>query len=364
MNPISAKIPWQDALGEIPLHLSYFEGTLSETVFRMTERYPGRIAYEFLGRRTTYAEMRRQILAYAASLQALGIGAGDCVTIALPNCPQAVCLFYAVNLAGGVANMIHPLSARREIAFYLKESGSTVAVTLDEFAEKFSAIRQETGLQHLILARIRDELPPLKAVGYALKEGRKTPSRSADVLAWRDFLRLGKHHAFTPAPRSGEESAVILYSGGTTGTTKGILLTNRNFNALGQQVIAANPMFTPGDRMLAAMPMFHGFGLGVCIHAMLSHGGCAVLVPRFTPRSYAALLVRRRCAFVAGVPTLYEALLRQDAMAGADLSFLKGVFSGGDSLSPELKKKLDAFLAAHHAPVSVREGYGTTETVT
>ena len=366
MNPVSAKTPWQSALGEIPLHLSYFEDTLAEAVFRMAERHPHLIAYEFLGRRTTYAELRRKIQTCAASLQALGIRAGDAVTIAMPNCPQAVCLFYAINLVGGIANMIHPLSAPREIAFYLKESESVLAVTLDQFAEKFTAVRQETGPHRLLVARIRDELPPLKAVGYALTEGRKEKKLpiSFDCLAWRDFLRLGKSYPFAPVPRKSEDPAVILYSGGTTGTTKGILLTNRNFNALGQQVIAANPMFIPGDRMLAAMPIFHGFGLGVCIHAMLSQGGCAVLVPRFTPKSYAALLLRRRCAFVAGVPTLYEALLRQDVMADADLSFLKGVFSGGDSLSVELKKKLDAFLAAHHAPVSVREGYGTTETVT
>jgi len=116
--------------------------------------------------------------------------------------------------------------------------------------------------------------------------------------------------------------------------------------------------------MLAAMPLFHGFGLGVCIHTMLTQGGRCILVPRFTPKSYAKDLVKHQCNFIAGVPTLYEALLRLDTMDGADLSCLKGVFSGGDSLSVELKKKLDKFLAEHNASIRVREGYGTTETVT
>ena len=116
--------------------------------------------------------------------------------------------------------------------------------------------------------------------------------------------------------------------------------------------------------MLAAMPLFHGFGLGVCIHTMLSQGGRCILVPRFTPKSYARDLVKYRCNFIAGVPTLYEALLRLSDIDGADLSCLKGVFSGGDSLSVELKKKLDKFLADHKASIQVREGYGTTETVT
>ncbi len=123
-------------------------------------------------------------------------------------------------------------------------------------------------------------------------------------------------------------------------------------------------MFRPGDRMLSAMPLFHGFGLGVCIHTMLSQGGRCILVPRFTAKSYAKQIVKYRCNFIAGVPTLYEALLRLPNMDRADLSCLKGVFSGGDSLSIELKKKFDKFLYDHHATVQVREGYGTTETVT
>ena len=123
-------------------------------------------------------------------------------------------------------------------------------------------------------------------------------------------------------------------------------------------------MFRPGDRMLSAMPLFHGFGLGVCIHSMLSQGGRCILVPRFTAQSYSKLITKYRCNFIAGVPTLYEALLRLPNMDKADLSCLKGVFSGGDSLSIELKKKFDKFLYDHHATVQVREGYGTTETVT
>ena len=164
--------------------------------------------------------------------------------------------------------------------------------------------------------------------------------------------------------RTAEDPAVILYSGGTTGTSKGIVLTNLNFNALGAQIVATNQMFRPGDKMLAAMPVFHGFGLGVCIHSMLFNGGRCILVPRFTPKTYAKDLVKHRCNFIAGVPTLYEALLRLPDMDGADLSCLKGVFSGGDSLSVELKKKLDKFLYDHKAVIQVREGYGTTETVT
>ena len=361
------KAPWKAYMGEVPMHLEYFQGSMFEAMERIAREYPGNIAFDFMGKSTTYKELLSQVEICAKALRTIGVRQGDKVTIAMPNCPQALYLFYAVNLVGGIANMIHPLSAEKEIEFYLKESESVTAITLDQFYHKFEAVRKNTKVVNIIIASIADALAqPIKA-GYMLTEGRKIRKIPADapVIRWKEFMKLSRCCFYDYRVSSAaQDPAVILYSGGTTGTTKGIVLTNGNFNALGQQVVAANPMFRPGDRMLAAMPIFHGFGLGVCIHSMLINGGRCVLVPRFTPKSYAKDLVKHRCNFIAGVPTLYEALLRLPDMEGKDLSCLKGVFSGGDSLSVELKKKLDKFLYDHNAAIQVREGYGTTETVT
>ena len=364
---ITAKTPWKDSMGDTPMHLDYFEGSMFEAVEIIAQKYPKNVAFDFMGKSTTYKELVEQIETCAKALKTIGIREGDKVTIAMPNCPQAIYLFYAVNLVGGIANMVHPLSAEKEIEFYLNDSESITAITLDQFYHKFEAIRKNTKIVNIIIASIRDALAEPIRSGYMLTEGRKIQKipEDAPVIRWKDFMRLSRCCFYNyKVQRTGDDPAVILYSGGTTGTTKGILLTNKNFNALGQQVIAANPMFRPGDKMLAAMPIFHGFGLGVCIHTMLTQGGRCILVPRFTPKTYAKDLVKKRCNFVAGVPTLYEALLRLPDMDGADLSCLKGVFSGGDSLSIELKKKFDKFLYDHKASVQVREGYGTTETVT
>ncbi len=361
------KTPWKDYMGNVPMHIDYFRGSMFEALDNIAAKYPKNIAFDFMGKATSYPELIKTVHGCAKALKALGIQSGDKITIAMPNCPQAIAMFYAVNLVGGLANMIHPLSAEKEIEFYLNESNSVVAITLDQFYNKFANIRANTNLKHLIIASIGDALSLPVRVGYMLTQGRKIEKIPADapIIRWQDFLKQGK--AVTGSYqvcRKAEDPAVILYSGGTTGTTKGIVLTNLNFNALSQQVIAANQMFRPGDKMLAAMPIFHGFGLGVCIHTMLTQGGRCILVPKFTPKSYARDLVKNRCNFIAGVPTLYEALLRLPDMEGKDLSCLKGVFSGGDSLSIELKKKLDKFLYDHHATIQVREGYGTTETVT
>ena len=217
------------------------------------------------------------------------------------------------------------------------------------------------------MASISDELSLLTRMGYYITDGRKLQKipQDAPVIRWGEFMKIGHACSFDFKVHTGyDDPAVVLFSGGTTGTSKGILLTNGAFNSVGKMIIETNPMFRPGDKMLAAMPLFHGFGLGVCIHAMLFNGGRCLLVPRFTPKSYGKIMVKARCNFVAGVPTLYEALLRLPNMEGADLSALKGVYSGGDSLSVELKKKLDTFLYDHGASVQVREGYGATETVT
>ena len=364
---ITAKTPWKDHMGGVPMHLEYPQGSMYDAVRAIAEKYPDNIAFDFMGKSTTYRKLAEQVEACAKSLKTLGVRAGDRITIAMPNCPQAIFMFYAVNLVGGISNMIHPLSAEKEIEFYLNESESFSVITLDQFYNKFEAVRQNTKVVNIIIASVKDELSrPVKA-GYMLTEGRKIKKipEDAPVIRWQEFMRLGKACSWNyKVERSGDDPAVILYSGGTTGTTKGIVLTNRNFNALSCQVVAANPMFRPGDKMLAAMPLFHGFGLGVCIHTMLAQGGRCILIPRFTAKSYARQITKYRCNFIAGVPTLYEALLRLPDMEKADLSSLKGVFSGGDSLSVELKKKFDKFLYDHKASIQVREGYGTTETVT
>ena len=367
MENISAKAPWKSHLGEVPFTLDYFDGSMFEAVEKIAEKYPNNVAFDFMGRSTTYKALVREVEDCAKALRTIGVREGDKVTIAMPNCPQAIQMFYAVNLIGGICNMIHPLSAEKEIEFYLNESESVTAITLDQFYNKFENIRQNTKVVNIVIASIKDELSkPVKA-GYMLTEGRKIKKipEDAPVIRWKEFLHMGKHCFYNyKVKRTGKDPAVILYSGGTTGTTKGILLSNRNFNALGQQVIAANPMFRVGDKMLAAMPLFHGFGLGVCIHTMLSQGGRCILIPRFTAQTYAKQITRCHCNFIAGVPTLYEALLRLPSMDNADLSSLKGVFSGGDSLSIELKKKFDKFLYDHNAKIQIREGFGLTECVT
>ncbi len=365
---ISSEAPWRAFYGNVPFTLDYPDCSMFDAVEQNVEKYPDYVSLEFMGGKITYSQLHERVHKCARALRAAGIKPGDRVTVCLPNLPQGVAMFYAINLIGAVANMIHPLSSENEIAFYIQDSHSVAAVTLDQFYGKFKKIRKKAPLDKLIVTSVGDELGGLMKLGYALTEGRKitpVPRGEPGVVFWKDFLKGGEgwKGEYTEK-RYGSDPAAILYSGGTTGKTKGILLSNLNFNALAMQTAAMGNGFLPGDTMLALMPIFHGFGLGVCIHTVQVAGGCSILIPRFNAKTYAQTLKKMKPNYIAGVPTLYEFLLRNPHMDGVDLSFMKGVFSGGDSLSIELKKKFDKFLTEHGAKIQMREGYGTTECVT
>ena len=368
---ISSSAPWLKYYDSTPAHLDYPKKTIYEMVRAAADKYPKNIAYEFMGKKTTFAEFMERIDRTAKAYLAMGIGKGDRVTICMPNCPQALDSFYALNRIGAVSNMIHPLSAASEIKFYLDFSKSKAILTLDQFYGKVAGILPELANKDtvLLVARIVDELPPVLAVGFALTKGRKIPPlpKKGNYVLWNEFMRVGRKRDLPLPKELGRftDCASILYSGGTTGTTKGIMLSNLNFNACGLQTIAASG-FAPinGMKMLSVMPVFHGFGLGIGIHTALIGGATCILVPQFNVKTYAELLIKKQPNIIPGVPTLFEALLRAENLESADLSCLKGVFCGGDSLSVELKKKVDAFLKEHNAEVQIRQGYGLTECVT
>lgn len=350
-------------------HLEYPDLTMFQMVERVAKHSPDAPAFEFYGRQVSYSAFVQRIQRTARAFTAMGITKGDVVTICLPNIPQALDCFYALSRIGAVANMVHPLSAQNEIAFYLNFSGSKAILTADMFCEKVeNALAKVEHPVTILVARMQDELSPLMAAAFTLKEGRKYlrfPNTDHAIL-WKNFLKKGTEDVVVPDPGyDTSRTAAILYSGGTSGTPKGICLSDLNFNACAIQAKdAIKQELQPGLTMLSCMPCFHGFGLGINLHTVLIHGACCILMPSFNGKSYAKMLATRKPNFIAGVPTIFEALLHIPQLDGVDLSFLKGMFCGGDSLSVELKKKVDTFLKEHNASIQVREGYGLTECVT
>lgn len=359
----STSAPWLRFYGDTPATIDYPDCSMYHLVAESAAKYPHHISYIFQGKQTGYEDFLRHIDAAARGLYAMGIRKGDRVTICMPNCPQTLHCLYGLNRIGAVANMIHPLSAPQEIAFYLQRSHSKAILTLDQFYAKVAAVTPKDVT--IFVAKIADALPfPLNLLYPLTKSGRCRLPQTGYTL-WQHMLCAGTDTVSLPEEDGkGDDPAVILYSGGTTGKPKGVLLSNRNFNAQALQTIAASGFGSiEGMKMLAILPNFHGFGLGVGIHTPLLGGGTCILVPQFSIDTYAKLLRQYRPELIPGVPTLFEALLRCEGLKNADLSFLKGIFCGGDRLPLPLREKVNAFLQEHGCQEQIREGYGATECV-
>jgi long-chain acyl-CoA synthetase len=356
--------PWLRFYGELPPSLSYSELTLYQAVAATAARVPDDIAWDFLDTTSSYRAFLASIDACADAFAALGLAAGERILISMPTSPQGVIAFYAANKLGAVAALIHPLSTAPEIEYYLNASRARIALTLDAFYERFAAVEPELPLRTLILARIPDYLSPLKKFGFWLTKGRKIAKVPADArVRWWADLMTGTH---PPAPRGATgtyDPAAILFSGGTTGMPKGIVLSNRNFIAEGMQAATWGSM-AQGNSILAILPLFHGFGLGVCVNAAFMAGGKSILVPIFSAKIVAKLLRAKRPNLLVGVPTLYDALARDSSLARADLSCLRATFSGADTLPRPVKERFEKLVAEHGGRVKLLEGYGLTEAVT
>ena len=355
--------PWLRFYGDVPATLEYPAIRVDEAVARAAAHVPDAVAYDFLGTTATYRELQERIERCARGLASLGLGPGDRITISMPTSPQGVIAFYAASRVGAVSSMIHPLSAPAEIAHYLTLSKSRFALTLDAFYGQFAQIRAETPLETLVLARIGEELSLPKRIGFWATRGRTIPAvpAEAEVVWWRDVAKGAGGELATPA--SADELATILYSGGTTGFPKGIMLSHASVTSEAMQVAAWVSM-SERDVVLAVLPIFHGFGLGALVHAGLISGAKLVMVPQFSAEIVAKLMRTKQPTLMAGVPTLYDSLARDPALQKADLSSLRAAFSGADTLQQSVRDRFEQLVADRGGHVRLLEGYGLTEAVT
>ena len=366
MSALTGPAPWLRSYGGVKETLEYPATTLYEAIAKTAERVPDDIAWEFQGGTSTYRAFMGEVDRAARAFSALGLKARDRILISMPTSPPGVIAFYAANRLGATPALIHPLSTAPEITHYLDSTGARIAVLLDAFFGTIAAATPKTPLTTLIVARIPDYLSPLKKLGFWLTKGRKIARVPADprVRFWADLMK-GDGGPASPLPAisgTAEDSAAILFSGGTTGQPKGIVLSNRNFIAESLQVVAWGGIHK-GDAMLAILPLFHGFGLGVCVNAVLMAGGTSILVPVFSAEVVAKLLRTRRPTVMVGVPTLYEALCKDPSLRTADLSCLRACFSGADTLPRPVKERFEKLVSDRGGKVRLLEGYGLTEAV-
>lgn len=355
---------WLCQYGDAKSNLEYPNTSMIDALMTTARKYPEYYAYEYFGNKVTYRQFMKQVEDVAKALKNYGVEKDDRVTICMPSTPEGICMVYAVNLIGAVCSMIHPLSSEKEIENYINQADSKFMLTLDMTLEKVMSIKKNTRLQKIIVASAGTSMPPLMRELYKItnyKKNIKIPKDNDDIVLWNKFISSAPNYVgVCHEPRNANDLAVILYSGGTTGTPKGIMLSNLCFNALALEAHEMIKQSEPGNSVLSLLPIFHGFGLAVCIHTPLICGMKCILIPQFNAKKFGELIKRYKPNFLAGVPTLYEALLKQK-LKDKDLECVEAVISGGDILSPELKKKVDNYLKEHGSDAKVRVGYGLTE---
>jgi long-chain acyl-CoA synthetase len=314
---------------------------------------------DFYGRTYTYRAMLAEARRFAAGLQAMGVAKGDRVGLYLPNVPVYIPAYFGAMLAGAIGVNFSPLYTARELEAQVEDSGTRLMVTLDSPALLPTALEvlKGTSLERLIVARIADMLPLVQSLAMRLfrrSEIAPIPKQS-DVLLWRDALSSAEPKPVPIDPLT--DLALLQYTGGTTGTPKGAMLTHQNLSANARQLVVIDPHKDDRDVILGVLPFFHVFANACVLNRTVFHGGSVALLPRFNAGQALKTLTRTSATAIPGVPTMYQALLDHPDLKKADFSSLRTCVSGGAPLPAPVKRRFEETTGAR-----LIEGYGLTET--
>ncbi len=324
-------------------------------------------AFNYFNHKITYKDFFHYIDKVARGLREYGVKEGDIVTICMPNMPEAIYVFYACNKIGSVADIIHPLSSPSQLKFYLNESKSRFLFLVDFDYEKYKDVIEESLIYKTILISPSESMPYMLSLGYNLTRGRKVKKpkiTNHDFMKWKEFIYFGEQNKKDfEAKVKKDDLALILHSGGTTGSPKGIMISNYSFNAIAQQGAVNVIDVRPQDKIVTILPIFHGFGLGICVHTPLCLRVEVILMPEYDAKRFYKIWKYDKPHVILGVPTLWEGMMSNKDFDDVDMSNLKYIVSGGDYLTINAETKINNFLHQHGAKVNICKGYGMTESV-
>ena len=347
--------PWIKYYTRTPESLNYYQGSMYDYVKESAIKNEKRTAYTYYGLGVSYRGFLRRVDRIAAALTQFNIVENECVTICMPNTPESIALIYAINKIGAIANIIHPLSSTKDIKRALDETNSGVLFCSDSSMQNARDIK----VKHFILVPNSTSLIKFKKMIYNIKESGNL-KLGKNMISWSDFISY-KTPDDPYKKRKATDPAAIIYSGGTTGKPKGIILSNLNFNAMALQTMNVCDGLNPGSSVLAALPIFHVFGLALCIHTALVCGMTAILVPKINTKKINSELKKYKPNIFPAVPSLLTMSLKGADPGSSGLKDIKTVVVGGDYLSPQTKAEFEKFLKDHGSNGVVKVGYGLSE---
>ncbi len=345
----------------VPADVDIPSGSVVDLLDASARRFPDHVALDFLGAQTSYADLWDQVLRAARALHDLGIGAGDRVAIVLPNCPQHVVAFYAVLRLGAIVVEHNPLYTAEELGRQLSDHSPAYAIAWDVVAPTVAAAAPSH--TQVIAVDVSRALPLRSRVALRLPVRKARATRAAltakapGLPTWHRLVA----HATPLDPRfpgpTGDDIALLQYTGGTTGAPKGAMLTHRNLVANATQALAWAPTMVPGNEVFyGVLPFFHAYGLTLCLTTAILCGATVVLFPRFDPDQVLDAMTRIPATFLPGVPPMYPRLAERARARGVSLASIRYAFAGAMALPPETIDEWEAAGAG-----LLVEGYGMTE---
>lgn len=340
--------------------MTKFDKSMFEYVVDETQRLQRKNkVWDFYGASIGIGKFIDKVNSFGGYLQSLGIDKGDNVVLCLGNIPNAIVAFYAINNIGAVANLVHPLIPGEGLKKISEYMNPKAFVLFDEFYYKYDWL--ENSDKPVILCGASDFLPSLFKIPYNLfiRNKVKNIKYCNRVVRFKDAI--GKFE-YRKVEIKGDDIAVYMHSGGTTGTPKTVMLSNDAFNHLADNIIdLIGGGVDDSEGMLMVLPLFHTFGLGICMHTVISAGGQAVLMPKFRPKAACRLVKRAQVTYMAGVPNMYAKMVASGKFKGKYLRKIKNCYCGGEKLSDDIKKAFEEAMSKSGNPIKLCAGYGLTE---
>ena len=361
-EPVYASVakPWLKYYDQKFIDQTVPECSAFEYVCRQNKNHLTETALSYYGRKITYADLIVNVKKTAAAFRAIGMKKGDIATVVSVMTPEVIYAFYAADMIGATLNLVDPRYSAEGIHEYITEVDSRLLICLNVTYERCHQAAKHTHVERVLVISPADSLPLHLAVGYKMTNPDKNRYKS-NVIRWKDFIAAGQNQSMNAEPYDPEHACVVVHTGGTTGSPKGVMLTDKDFNSIAQQFGAYEKLFRRGQKLMNIMPPFIAYGYACGVHLPLVLGLTVIIIPNLDPAKLGLLIWKNKPEHMFGVPAHYQQMAASPLLKNKDLSFIRNYAAGGDAITVGAEQTVNEFLKEHGVEFALAKGYGMTE---